>query len=418
MRGDACVVGDAYSRAMSDHDHSQGSARRLATRAIRAGQVRTSEGEHGEPIFTTSSFVFASAAEAAARFSGAQPGNVYSRFTNPTVRAFEERLNSLEGGLRCIATASGMAAITAMTLALCKAGDHVVSSRAIFGASLQWFEQWLPRYGIEVTLVDLDDLAGWRAALSRPTRLVYLETPSNPLTELADIRAVADIAHAAGALLAVDNCFCTPILQLPFALGADLVIHSATKYLDGQGRLLGGAVLAREQALADTLFGFLRTAGPCMSAMNAWVFLKGLETLPLRMRAHSESALAVARWLEAQPSVSRVLYPFLESHPQHELARVQQSAGGGIVSFELPGGREQVWRFIDALGCFSITANLGDTRSTVTHPATTTHGRLSPEQRAAAGISENLVRLSVGLEAVEDLLEDLDAALRCCATAS
>ncbi len=400
---------------MSAIDDPERQPPRLATRAVRAGQVRGPEGEHSEPIYTTSSFVFASAAEAAARFAGTEPGNVYSRFTNPTVRAFEERLNALEGGLRCIATATGMAAISATTLALCQAGDHVVSSRAIFGASLQWFEQWLPRYGIEVTLVAQDDLDAWRAALARPTRLVFLETPSNPLMRLADIAALADLVHAAGALLAVDNCFCTPILQRPFELGADLVIHSATKYLDGQGRLLGGAVLARDAAVAEAVHGFLRTAGPSMSAMNAWVFLKGLETLPLRILAHSDAALIVARWLEARPEVLRVHYPFLDSHPQQALARRQQSAGGGIVSFELHGGREAAWRLIDALRWFSITANLGDTRSTVTHPATTTHGRLAAETRAAAGIGDNLVRLSIGLEAVEDLLEDLDAALRCCA---
>ncbi|HAZ61586.1 MAG TPA: O-succinylhomoserine sulfhydrylase [Gammaproteobacteria bacterium] len=400
---------------MSTIDNSERGSPRLATRAVRAGQVRGPEGEHSEPIYTTSSFVFASAAEAAARFAGTEPGNVYSRFTNPTVRAFEERLNALEGGLRCIATATGMAAISATTLALCQAGDHVVSSRAVFGASLQWFEQWLPRYGIQVTLVPQDDLEAWREALARPTRLVFLETPSNPLMRLADIAALAELAHAAGALLAVDNCFCTPILQRPFELGADLVIHSATKYLDGQGRLLGGAILARDAAVAEAIYGFLRTAGPSMSAMNAWVFLKGLETLPLRMRAHSEAALIVARWLETRPEVLRVYYPFLDSHPQQALAHLQQSAGGGIVSFELHGGREAAWRLIDALRWFSITANLGDTRSTVTHPATTTHGRLAAETRAAAGIGDNLVRLSIGIEAVEDLLEDLDAALRCCA---
>jgi len=400
---------------MSGIDHPEHRSPRLATRAVRAGQVRGPEGEHSEPIYTTSSFVFGSAAEAAARFAGTEPGNVYSRFTNPTVRAFEDRLNALEGGTRCIATATGMAAIMATTLALCRMGDHVVSSRAVFGASLQWFEQWLPRYGIEVTLVPQDDLDAWRAALARPTRLAYLETPSNPLMGIADVAAIAGLAHAAGALLAVDNCFCTPILQRPFEQDADLVIHSATKYLDGQGRLLGGAVLARDATVADALFGFLRTAGPSMSAMNAWVFLKGLETLPLRMRAHSDAALTVARWLEARAEVRRVYYPFLDSHPQRALAERQQSAGGGIISFEVHGGRDAAWRLIDALRWFSITANLGDTRSTVTHPATTTHGRLTPELRAAAGIREDLVRLSIGLEAMEDLLEDLDAALRCCA---
>jgi O-succinylhomoserine sulfhydrylase len=397
---------------MTDTDiPGPGSAPEFATLAVRAGQVRTHEGEHSEPIFTTSSFVFASAEEAAARFSGATPGNVYSRFTNPTVRAFETRLAALEGARRCIATASGMSAIMAMTLALLRAGDHMVVSRSVFGASLQWFEQWLPRFGIEVTLVPLADVDAWTAAMRPNTRILYLESPSNPLMELADLSALSALARSRGAWLAIDNCFCTPVLQRPFEWGADIVIHSATKYLDGQGRVLGGALLAQDDAIADAVYGFVRTAGPCMSAINAWVFLKGLETLPLRMRAHSAAALQVAEWLERQPGVERVYFPGLVSHPQFELARRQQSGPGGMVSFELCGGRESAWALINQLKWFSITANLGDTRSTVTHPATTTHGRLSEAARAAAGICDSLVRLSVGLEDVRDLIADLSSAL-------
>ncbi|QQS53540.1 MAG: O-succinylhomoserine sulfhydrylase [Candidatus Competibacteraceae bacterium] len=380
----------------------------FASLAVRAGQQRTFEGEHAEPIFATSSFVFANAAEAAARFSGAVAGNIYSRFTNPTVRVFQERLAALEGGETCIATSSGMAAILATCMALLKSGDHVVSANAVFGTTVSLFNQYLAKFGIATSYVPLSDIAAWEAAIRPETRLFFLETPSNPLMELADIRALADLAHAHGCLLVVDNCFCTPALQRPFELGADLVIHSATKYLDGQGRCVGGAVVGDRQRVGVDIYGFLRTAGPTLSPFNAWVFLKGLETLSLRMRAHSESALHLARWLEAQPAVERVYYPGLPSHPRHELAKRQQSGFGGIVSFELHGGREAAWALIDATRMISITANLGDAKTTITHPATTTHGRLTPQERETAGIREGLVRVSVGLEAIADIQRDLE----------
>ncbi len=380
----------------------------FASLAVRAGQRRTFEGEHAEPIFATSSFVFANAAEAAARFSGMVAGNIYSRFTNPTVRVFQERLAALEGGETCIATSSGMAAILATCMALLKSGDHIVSANSIFGSTISLFTNYLSKFGIATSYVPLSNLAAWEAAICPETRLFYLETPSNPLMELADIRALADLAHAHGCLLVVDNCFCTPALQQPFPLGADLVIHSATKYLDGQGRCVGGAVVGDRQRVGVDIYGFLRTAGPTLSPFNAWVFLKGLETLSLRMRAHSESALHLARWLEAQPAVERVYYPGLPSHPQHELAKRQQSDFGGIVSFELHGGREAAWALIDATQMISITANLGDAKTTITHPATTTHGRLTPQERETAGIREGLVRISVGLETVADIQRDLE----------
>ncbi|BAU47305.1 O-succinylhomoserine sulfhydrylase [Sulfurifustis variabilis] len=378
-----------------------------ATRAVRAGQVRTSEGEHAEPIFPTSSFAFKSAAEAAARFSGESPGNIYSRFTNPTVRTFEQRLAALEGGERCVAFASGMAAILAICLGLLRSGDHIVASRSIFGTTVMLFQNYLARFGVETSFVPLTAYDAWERAVRPNTRLFFVETPSNPLTEVADIARLAKLAHAHKALLAVDNCFCTPALQLPIPLGADLVIHSATKYLDGQGRCVGGAVVGSETLVGKEIFGVLRTAGPSMSPFNAWVFLKGLETLPLRMKAHSENALELALWLERQPRVKRVYFPGLASHPQHALARRQQTGFGGIVSFEVEGGKDGAWRLIDSTRLISITANLGDTKTTITHPATTTHGRLTPEQRAEAGISDGLVRVSVGLEDVEDLQRDL-----------
>jgi len=387
---------------MSDYDEFD-----FETRAVRAGQQRTGEGEHSEAIFPTSSYVFGSAAEAAARFSGDQPGNIYSRFTNPTVRTFEERLASLEGGECCVATSSGMAAILATCAGLLKAGDHIVSSQSIFGTTTILFSTWLARFGIVTTFVPLADTAAWEAAIQPATRMLFLETPSNPLTEIADIQALSALAGSRDCLLVVDNCFCTPALQQPLSLGADIVIHSATKYLDGQGRCIGGAVVGDNELVGKEVYGFLRTAGPTMSPFNAWVFLKGLETLSLRMQAHCSSALTLAQWLEQQPGVARVYHPGLTSHPQHELAGRQQSGYGGIVSFELDGGQQDGWTFIDALRVFSITANLGDTKSTVTHPATTTHGRLSPEQRAAAGISDGLIRLAVGLESVFDLQADL-----------
>ncbi|HSQ08615.1 MAG TPA: O-succinylhomoserine sulfhydrylase [Chromatiaceae bacterium] len=379
----------------------------LATLAIRTGHRRTAEQEHSEPIFATSSYVFASAAEAAARFGGEVPGNIYSRFTNPTVTAFEERLAVLEGGESCVATASGMSAILAMCLGLLQAGDHLVSSRSIFGSTTVLFNKYLSRCGIATSYAALPDLDAWATAIQPNTRLLFVETPSNPLTEMGDIRALADLAHAHGALLAVDNCFCTPALQRPLALGADLVIHSATKYLDGQGRCLGGAVVGDRKRVGEDVFGVLRTAGPTMSPFNAWVFLKGLETLSLRMQAHARAAADLAHWLEGLPGVVRVHSPGLASHPQHHLVGPQQSGGGGIVAFEVEGGRESAWRVIDATRMLSITANLGDTKTTITHPATTTHGRLTPEERAAAGIGEGLIRVAVGLEDLADIQADL-----------
>ena len=377
------------------------------TLAVRAGQVRTAEGEHSEPIFTTSSYVFASAAEAAARFSGDQPGNIYSRFTNPTVRTFEQRLAALEGAESCVATASGMSAILATCLGLLKSGDHIVSSRSIFGSTTLLFTNYLAKLGIETSFVKLADINDWQAAIRPETRLMFLETPSNPLTELADIEDLAELAHQNDILLAVDNCFCTPALQQPLKFGADIVIHSATKFLDGQGRCVGGAVLGSEDIVGEHVYGFLRTAGPAMSPFNAWVFLKGLETLNLRMKAHSANALALAQWLEQQTAVKRVFYPGLESHPQHQLAVKQQSGFGGLLSFELKGGKDAGWNLIDATRLISITANLGDTKSTITHPASTTHNRLTPEQREQAGIADGLIRVAVGLEDIEDLKTDL-----------
>lgn len=379
----------------------------FATRAVRAGQERTAEGENSEPIFPTSSYVFASAAEAAARFSGEQPGNIYSRFTNPTVRTFEERLAAMEGAESCVATATGMSAIMATCIGLLKTGDHIVSSRSIFGTTTVLFENFLSKLGIATTFVELSDLNAWERAIKPETRLLFLETPSNPLAELVDIAALAQIAHKNDCLLVVDNCFCTPALQLPISLGADIVIHSATKYIDGQGRCMGGAVCGTRDIVGESVYSFLRTAGPTMSAFNAWVFLKGLETLQLRMHAHSANALALAQWLEQQTPVERVYYPGLESHPQYALAKRQQSGYGGIVSFELKGGKEAGWRLIDATRMISITANLGDTKTTITHPATTTHGRLTPEQRQQAGISDGLIRVAVGLEDIEDIKHDL-----------
>ncbi len=382
-----------------------------ATLAVRAGQQRSLEGEHSEPIFTTSSFVFSSAAEAAARFSGDEAGNIYSRFTNPTVRTFEQRLAALERGESCVATASGMAAILSTCLALLKAGDHVVSSRSVFGTTTVMFTKYLTRFGVETDFVSLTDLDAWEAAIRPNTRMLFLETPSNPLTEIADIKRLAELAHARGCLLVVDNCFCTPVLQKPLALGADIVIHSATKYLDGQGRCVGGAVVGDSQLVGEEVFGVLRTAGPTMSPFNAWVFLKGLETLKLRMTAHSDNASQLAVWLQQQPGINRVFYPGLESHPQHELMKQQQLAPGGIVSFELAGGREAAWRLIDATRLLSITANLGDTKTTITHPATTTHGRLAPEEKERSGITEGLIRVAVGLEDIADIQADLQRGL-------
>ncbi|MCC7122546.1 MAG: O-succinylhomoserine sulfhydrylase [Gammaproteobacteria bacterium] len=390
------------------HDPLSGLA--LATLACHTGGVHGTEYENSPPIYATSSFCFDSAAQAAARFAGEEPGNVYSRFTNPTVRAFEERLAALEGGEACIGTASGMSAILTTVLGLLASGDHVVCSRSVFGTTVSLFTLFA-KFGIETTFVNPVDVEAWAAALRPNTRMLFLETPSNPLTEISDIAALSALAREAGAWFVVDNCFCTPVLQRPLELGAQIVIHSATKFLDGQGRCVGGAIVAPAELVKQHLFPFLRTAGPAMSPFNAWVFLKGLETLPLRMQAHSASALTIARALAAHPSVRRVYYPGLEDHPQHALAARQQRAFGGIVSFEVKGGQAAAWRVIDALTLFSITANLGDTRSIVTHPATTTHGRLSAAQRAGMGITDELIRLSVGLEETQDLLTDLARAL-------
>ncbi len=376
------------------------------TLAIRAGHDRTNEAEHAEAIFPTSSYVFKSAAEAAARFSGAEPGNIYSRFTNPTVRTFEKRLAVLEGAERCLATSSGMAAITATFFGLLKSGDHIISSSSIFGVTNVLMENFLKKLNIEVSYVDLVDIGSWEKAIQDNTRLLFLETPSNPLGDIADIRALADLAHANDALLVVDNALCTPALQQPLKFGADIIIHSATKFIDGQGRCIGGAVLGSEDIVGTDVFAFLRTAGPSLSPFNAWVFSKGLETLKLRMDAHSTNALKIAKWLEQQTGVEKVYYCGLESHPQYELAKKQQSGFGGIVSFEMKD-KEAAWKVIDATQMLSITGNLGDTRTTITHPATTTHGRLTPELQVAAGINEGLIRLSVGLEDIEDIKADL-----------
>jgi O-succinylhomoserine sulfhydrylase len=376
------------------------------TLAVRAGQRRSQFGEHAEALYLTSSFVFDSAAQAAARFAGEEEGMVYARFSNPTVAMMQDRLAALEGAEACIATASGMSAILSMAMALLKAGDHVVASRAIFGASQQLFGNVLSRFGIETSFVSTTHAEAFRAVLRSNTKLIFIETPSNPLTEIFDIAALAEVAHDHGALLVVDNCFCTPILQRPLALGADLVVHSATKYLDGQGRVLGGAVCGRRE-LTEEVFKFLRTAGPAISPFNAWVILKGLETLQIRMRAQSENALELARRLEANPAVARVFYPGLPSHPQYALARRQQAGAGAIVSFEVKGGRAEAWRVIDACRLLSITANLGDVKTTITHPASTTHGRISADARALAGIGEGLLRLAVGLESVDDIEADL-----------
>ncbi len=378
------------------------------TLAIHTGHRRTPEGEHSEPLFLTSSYVFQDAEQAADRFAGRVEGNIYSRTGNPTVRIFEERLAALEGGERALGTASGMAAILSVCMGLLKAGDHVVVSQSVFGPSIALF-QMLARFGVTTTFVRLDDNAAWEQACTPCTRLFFLETPSNPLGVLGDIAALAAIAHRHEALLVVDNTFCTPFLQQPLRLGADLVVHSATKYIDGQGRALGGAIVGREQLVTGEIFPFLRTAGPVMSPFNAWIFLKGLETLALRIRAHSETALAVANWLAAQPLVERVFYPYRPDHPQYALARAQQSAGGGVLSFALKDGDMAcAFAFVNACCLMSRTANLGDTKSTITHPATTTHGRLSPEARRAGGVEDGLIRLSIGLEDRADLLYDLE----------
>ncbi|WP_067981523.1 O-succinylhomoserine sulfhydrylase [Neptuniibacter pectenicola] len=382
----------------------------LGTLAVRAGQHRSLEGEHSDPIYPTSSFVFSSAREAAARFGGEEEGNIYSRFTNPTVQFFEERIAALEGGERAVATSSGMAAILSTCLALMKVGDHVVCSRSVFGSTVSLFEKYLSRTGITTTFVDPTDLQCWEAAITADTKILFLETPSNPLAELTDISAVAEIAHKHDVLLVVDNCFCTPVLQQPLKQGADIIIHSATKYLDGQGRCVGGVVVGAQKEMEE-VFGFIRTGGACMSPFNAWVFLKGLETLKIRMDAHCRNALEIANWLEQQEGIERVFYSGLTSHPQHELAKAQQSGFGGVLSFEVKGGQDAAWRFIDATTMVSITGNLGDVKTTITHPSTTTHGRMSEEDRVAAGIHQNLIRLSVGIEDIGDIKADMTRGL-------
>ena len=383
----------------------------IQTLGVRAGQARTEFQEHSEALFLTSSFVFKDARQAAARFAGEDEGMVYTRYTNPTVSMLQDRLAALEGAESCVATASGMAAILATAMVHLKSGDHVVCSNAVFGATIQLFNNILGRFGVETTYVAPTRVDDWRRALRKNTRLFYLETPSNPLTEVSDIAALADISRKAGALLAVDNVFCTPALQRPLELGADLVVHSATKYLDGQGRVIAGAVAGPKALVGDPMTTFLRTAGPTLSPFNAWVVLKGLETLELRMRAQSAAALELAAWLQSHPKVTRVYYPGLPSHPQHELARRQQRAAGAVLSFEVKGGREAAWRVLDSTRLVSLTANLGDVKTTIVHPASTTHGRISPEARAAAGITEGLIRLAVGLEAVADLKDDLKRGL-------
>jgi O-succinylhomoserine sulfhydrylase len=381
---------------------------RPETLAIRAGIHRTQEQEHSEAIFPTSSFVFDSAEEAAERFAGRAPGNIYARFTNPTVRTFEERLAALEGAEACVATASGMAACLTVFMGMLKAGDHIVASRSIFGTTAQLLSNILGRFGVETSFVSLADVTAWHVALRPNTRMLFLETPSNPLAEIGDIQALADLAHAHDAWLVVDNCFCTPALQQPLKFGADLVVHSATKYLDGQGRTLGGAVCGSTELLNSGPRNFVRTAGPSLSPFNAWVQLKGMETLGLRMERHCANAQQIAEWLEARPEVARVYYPGLKSHPQQALAARQQRLPGAILSFDLHGGQTAAWAFADALRLLSLTANLGDAKTTITHPASTTHSRVGSEARAAAGIGDGLLRISVGLEHADDLRDDLE----------
>ena len=380
----------------------------IETKAIRSGIERTNFNEHSEPIFLTSSYVFKNAQQAADRFCNREPGLIYSRFTNPTVQVFQDRLAALEEGECCLSTASGMSAILSLCLGLLKSGDHIVASQSLFGSTIQLLTQWLPRWGIETTFVPLSDQGAWRKATMRNTKLFFVETPANPTMELCDITELAQLAHELGALLAVDNCFCTPALQKPLKMGADIVVHSATKYLDGQGRVLGGALVGARPLLMDGgIYSFLRCSGPTLSAFNAWVLLKGLETLSLRMERQSMNAHRIAQWLEKQPLVNRVYYPHLPSHPQYALAVQQQVLGGAIITFEVRGGQEQAWKVIDHTRMISITGNLGDTKTTITHPATTTHGRLRPDERRAAGVSDGLIRLSVGLESVQDIQNDL-----------
>lgn len=379
----------------------------IETLAVRAGYDQTGEQENSEAIFPTSSFRYHSAAQAAARFSGEEKGNVYSRFTNPTVRAFENRLALMEGGEACVATASGMSAILSTFMGLLQSGDHVVSSQSIFGTTKVLFNKYLSKFGVEVTFVSQTQSSEWAEAIQPNTKALFLETPSNPLTEVADLEVISKIAKDNDCVLIVDNCFCTPILQRPLEQGADIVIHSATKFLDGQGRAIGGAVIGSSELIEEPVRGFMRTAGPTMSPFNAWIFLKGLETLSVRMEAHCQRAFELASWLTAHPAVEQVFYPGLESHPQYELAAKQQSAGGGLVSFRVKGTQDQAWSVIDSTKMLSITANLGDVKTSITHPATTTHSRVDAQERLKAGITDNLIRISVGLESIEDIKKDL-----------
>ena len=388
---------------MSQHDDLE---YQLDTLAIRTGHTPSFEGEHAEPIFLTSSFTYETAAEAAAKFSGEMPGNIYSRFTNPTVAMFEKRLAALEGAERAVATSSGMAAIMAVAMTFLKAGDHVICSRAVFGSTVALFEKYVKKFDIAVDFVDLTDLHAWESAIRPNTKLLFVESPSNPLIEIADIQALSALAHAHQALFAIDNTICTPILQKPLQLGADLVIYSGTKYLDGQGRALGGAVLGSQQ-LMEEVHAYVRTTGPSMSPFNAWVILKGLETLRIRMREHSRSAEQLAHWLKQHPKVEKVYFAGFEDHPGHALAKRQQQGWSGMVSFKVVGGREQAWKVIDHIHFISITGNLGDAKTTITHPATTTHGKLSVEAKQAVGIDEGLIRVSVGLEDIDDIIRDL-----------
>lgn len=413
-------------RVMSDNENTPGDippidgfdpldGAAFETQAIRAGHPHTQEGEHSEPIFTTSSYVFASAEEAAARFSGAELGNVYSRYTNPTVRNFERRVAAMEGAEEAVATSSGMAAILATGMALLKQGDHIICSNAVFGSTTVLLSKYFQKFGIKIDFVKATSIEAWQQALTPATRMLLLETPSNPLNEIVDISELSQLAHANDALLVVDNTFCTPALQRPLSLGADLVTHAATKFLDGQGRCLGGVVLGSAQ-LMESVLGFVRSAGPTMTPFNAWVFLKGLETLKIRMEAHCRNTQALAEWLDAHPQVSKVYYAGLPEHPNHALAAHQQSGFGGVLSFEVSVPEEDrtdayraaAWRFIDNTKMLSHTANLGDVKSTIVHPATTTHGRLSIAERHASGISDNLIRVAVGLENLADIQADLD----------
>jgi O-succinylhomoserine sulfhydrylase len=380
------------------------------TLAIRGGYQRTQENEHAEAMFLTSSYVFESAAMAAKYFSNEVQGNVYSRYTNPTVRSFEKRLAAMEGGEQSVATASGMAATLSVIMALLQSGDHVVCSQDVFGSTRVMMDKYIAKFGVSVTYVPLVDLNAWQSAIQPNTKMLFCETPSNPLSEIADLEALSAVAKSADALLVVDNCFCTPVLQKPLQWGADIVVHSATKYIDGQGRCLGGAVVG-SAALMEQVEGFLRAAGPTMSPFNAWVFLKGLETLRIRMQAHSANAAALANWLQEHPAVAKVYYSGLANHSGHTLAKKQQSDFGGVVAFEVAGGQAAAWRVIDSTEMLSLTANLGDAKTTIVHPATTTHGRLSDEERTQAGIGDGLIRVAVGLEDIIDIKADLERGL-------